>query len=530
MSTDNPKALIYCRVSSKGQETDGHGLESQETRCRHYAEAKGYDVLAVFPDTMSGGGSFMKRPGMVALLSFLDAQPDEDFVVIFDDLKRASRDTRAFLDLRDAFRKRGTRVECLNFKFDDSPEGAFIETIIAAQGALEREQNRRQVSQKMKARMQSGYWVHDAPVGYRYQAVTGRGKMLFPDAPLAAIIREAFEGYASGRFATQAEVTRFCAAFPDFPRNRKGEVVQQRIADFLSHPIYTGHICSDHYGIHWLKAQHEPLVSMETFERVQARRKGAAPTPKRAAIGEDFVLRGAVQCASCHTPLRSCWTKGNTRRYPYYLCQTKGCAAYGKSIPRDKIEGEVGEIIKALQPTENLMTLARAMFRHIWQARRAQAQQIMDRGKREIARLEAEITTIFDRIMCASNATIIQRYEDKIEDLERQKARLTETLSQNLEPRGTIEEKLEPAMRFLANPWNLWETESVQARRLVLKLAFSTPLEYCRNEGPRTPKIALPFKLLEQKSKERFCCGAGGARKTSVSGRCMLLHEPMIFS
>ena len=131
MSTDNPKALIYCRVSSKGQETDGHGLESQETRCRHYAEAKGYDVLAVFPDTMSGGGSFMKRPGMVALLSFLDAQPDEDFVVIFDDLKRASRDTRAFLDLRDAFRKRGTRVECLNFKFDDSPEGAFIETIIA---------------------------------------------------------------------------------------------------------------------------------------------------------------------------------------------------------------------------------------------------------------------------------------------------------------------------------------------------------------------------------------------------------------
>lgn len=77
--------------------------------------------------------------------------------MIFDDLKRASRDTRAFLDLRDAFRLRRVQVECLNFKFDDTPEGEFIETITAAQGALERKQNGRQVAQKMKARMQSGF-------------------------------------------------------------------------------------------------------------------------------------------------------------------------------------------------------------------------------------------------------------------------------------------------------------------------------------------------------------------------------------
>ena len=508
-----PKALIYCRVSSKGQETDGHGLESQETRCRQYAEAKGYEVLMVFPDTMSGGGSFMKRPGMVALLSFLDAQPDEDFVVIFDDLKRASRDTRAFLDLRDAFRLRGTRVECLNFKFDDTPEGEFIETIIAAQGALEREQNRRQVSQKMKARMESGYWVHDAPVGYRYEAVKGRGKMLFPLEPFAAIIREAFEGYASGRFATQAEVTRFCASFPEFPRNKKGHVVQQRIADFLSHPIYTGHICSEHYGIHWLKAQHTPIVSLELFEQVQRRRKGASYAPKRENIGDDFALRGVVACACCGTPLRSSWSTGLTKRYPYYLCQTKGCEAYGKSIPRDRLEGEVGTIVKSLQPTKSLMQLATAMFRHIWEARRAQAKDITSAGKREIARLEKEITAVLDRIMGASNDTIIRRYEDKVEKLERQKALIVDNLSKQAEPKAAFDEKLELALTFLANPWKIWENGTTQARRLVLKLAFTTPIQYCRKEGARTPEIALPFKALEGDSAEGFCCGAVGRKQ-----------------
>ena len=224
MSQKPLKAVIYCRVSSRSQETDGHGLESQETRCRQYAASKGYDVISVFPDTMTGGGDFMKRPGMVAMLAFLDAQPHEQFVIIFDDLKRASRDTRAFLDLRDAFRLRSTRVECLNFKFDDSPEGEFIETIIAAQGALERKQNGRQVAQKMKARMQSGFWVHNAMVGYKYVKEKGRGRVLIPDQPLAGIVREGLEGFACGRFQTQAELKRYFESFPEFPRSKNGEV------------------------------------------------------------------------------------------------------------------------------------------------------------------------------------------------------------------------------------------------------------------------------------------------------------------
>jgi DNA invertase Pin-like site-specific DNA recombinase len=63
-----PAALIYCRVSSTKQRLDGSGLDSQEQRCRSYAASSGYNVEAVFPDDVSGGGDFMKRPGMVALL------------------------------------------------------------------------------------------------------------------------------------------------------------------------------------------------------------------------------------------------------------------------------------------------------------------------------------------------------------------------------------------------------------------------------------------------------------------------------
>ncbi|WP_274594816.1 recombinase family protein [Parasedimentitalea marina] len=357
-------------------------------------------------------------PAWWLLLAFLDAQPNERFTVIFDDLKRFARDTRFHLDLRDAFRLRGASIECLNFKFDDTPEGEFIETIMAAQGALERKQNGRQVAQKMKARMQSGYWIHNPPVGYRYETVKGHGKLLIPNPPFDAIIREAIERYASGHFQTQAEVKRYFEKFPDFPRNKHGEIRQQRVTDILSQPLYTGYICSEVYGINWLKGYHEPLISVETYEKVQARRNGVAKAPMRKNIGNDFALRGFVCCADCNTPLRSSWTKGKTKRYPYYLCQSKAYASYGKSIARNQVESDVGDLIKQLQPSQKLFILATAMLKYAWDHQRNQSAEIVSAAKRKVMNIEKEIDALLTRILAASNNTVIARYEDKIAELE----------------------------------------------------------------------------------------------------------------
>lgn len=509
--TDKPKkSVIYCRVSSKSQEEEGHGLESQETRCREYARAKGYAVEAVFPDTITGGGDFMKRPGMVALFSFLDVQPDESFVVIFDDLKRFARDRDFHFRLRDAFRVRNASVECLNFRFDDTPEGEFIETIMAAQGMLERKQNSRQVAQKMRARMQNGYWIHNPPVGYKYVTEKGRGKLLVRDEPLASIVTEAFEGYASGRFETQAEVKRFFDIHPVFPRNRKGVITQQRVTDILTNPLYTGHICSETYGIDWLKGHHEGLITLDTFDRVQARRDGTTKAPMRRNIGEDFALRGFVTCGSCNTPLRSSWSKGRNRRYPYYLCQTKGCDMYGKSIPRDRIEAEFGQIIQSLEPNPTMFDLVTVMFRNAWDQRLAQAEHAIASAKRQIASVEKQTETLLARIMETTNARVIQAYEAKIADLEHKRVRLEEQAALRLKSEGTFEEKLEPALQFLANPWKLWQTGQITLRRAVLRLAFTERLAYHPKEGARTPELALPFKALggDQASEVRF-----GARR-----------------
>lgn len=126
-------AVIYCRVACGSDRYDAVGLETQRSRCADYATSNAYTVEKVFTDTTSGGEDPLGRPGMAALLAFLETQKDRAIVVIFDDLIRLSRDTASLVMLRRIFDAHGARPECLNFGFDETPDGALIETVIAAQ-------------------------------------------------------------------------------------------------------------------------------------------------------------------------------------------------------------------------------------------------------------------------------------------------------------------------------------------------------------------------------------------------------------
>jgi site-specific DNA recombinase len=249
---------------------------------------------------------------------------------------------------------------------------------------------------------------------------------------------------------------------------------------------------------------HAPLITLETYDQIQDRRQGRAKAPNRENIGDDFALRGIALCNECCIPLRSSWSKGRNRLYPYYLCHTKDCEAYGKSIARDRLEDDVGDIIKTLQPQQEMMSLAAAMFKAVWSIRHNQAQEIKATAKRELVKIDKEILKLVDLIMTVSHPTVIRTYEDRINRLERDKLILAEKMANQVEPSGSFEGKLEPALTFLASPWKLWNTGEIGLRRLVPKLAFADRIRYCRKQGARTAEISFPFKALGGVSQLEF--------------------------
>lgn len=387
-------------------------------------------------------------------------------------------------------------VECLNFKFEETPEGKFVETVIAAQGELERHQIRRQTIQKMKARVEQGFYVFKVPVGYRYEKSKGQGKVLMKDERLASIVQEALMSYASGRFQLQVEVKRFLEQHTDFPRDGKGEVRNQQVTDILTRPVYAGLVEAPAWGVTLRQGRHEPLISVETYQRIQDRLAGALKAPARKDLDVDFPLRGAVVCGCCETPLTACWSAGRSGRYAYYLCFDRGCSEYRKSVRREVIEGEFAALLKRLEPSDGLFSAARAMLKDIWEHRLASGQTRAAVVKTELKKLERQIEQFLDRIAEAEVPSVVTAYERRIRKLEEQKLILGEKLAGCGRPVRSFDETVRTALEFLANPWKLWSSERLEDKRSVLKLTFASRLAYTRNRGFRTADLSLPFKIL----------------------------------
>jgi site-specific DNA recombinase len=491
-------AVIYTRVSSQKQVVQGHGLASQETRAREFARMKGYDIREVFRDE-GLSGKLMHRPNMQAMIKYVAKHKKDNPVIIIDDISRLARDVETHILLRTAIQKAGGKLESPSIEFGDDSDSRLVELLLASVSAHQREKNAEQVSNRMRSRMQAGYAVFNAPPGYIYGRRSGHGKILVRDEPCASAITEALEGFASGRFSSQSEVKRFLEKSPDFPAKR---VYYQRVKDILTQVLYAGYLERPSWGIHMLKGHHEPLISYDTWQRIQNRLQEECKAPARADINDDFPMRGFVACNSCGNPMTGCWSKGRTGMYAYYLCRHKGCEMNGKSIRKEKLEADFEALLSDMRPSDEIFTLAKSVFNDAWEAQSDIIKQGAETIRKEIMALEKKSEIVMDRIIESDNEETILMYEKRMQKISEDKVALDEKIAQCGRPLQSFDETFQTAIGFLRNPQKLWHSGSLEHKRTLLKLGFSDTLKYCRKEGFQTAEKAYPFWLTGQ-----FCEG-----------------------
>jgi site-specific DNA recombinase len=496
MIKTDKKAVVYCRVSSNAQVKKGDGIQSQETRCREYARHKGYRVVEVFKDEGISGG-VVNRPGMLDMLRFIKRLKHDNVVVIIDDISRLARGLQAHLELRTAINDAGAKLESPSIEFGEDSDSLLVENLLASVSQHSRQKNAEQVKNRMRSRMMNGYWVFQPPVGYKYERASGHGKMLVRDEPVASIVKEALESFASGRYETQSEVMRFVESCPAFPKNFQGKVRFQNVHDILKRVLYAGYIDHPEWNIHLTPAKHQALVSLETWQKVQARLKAQAKAPVHKSINADFPLRGYLVCDACQHPMTACWAKGRNGRYPYYLCQGKGCPDRRKSIRKEKIDAEFAQIVMKLKPSPHIFEMAKHMLRDIWNNQQEGREREREAMRKELAAAERKIEQFLDRLAEADDPMMAQAYENQVRKLSGQKAALAEKLASFASRRVDFEEVYQTGFSILENPQKLWASEKLEERRTLLKIAFDRHLSYRRNEGFQTASKSLPFLLLE---------------------------------
>jgi DNA invertase Pin-like site-specific DNA recombinase len=250
-NTKPKKAVVYCRVSSARQVKEGHGLNSQDTRCREFAKHKGYKVLESFYDE-GVSGSLTEREGMLSMLDFIKAQ-DEPLIVIIDDISRLARGLEAHLQLRTTISGAGAKLESPSIEFGDDSDSILVENLLASVSQHQRQKNTEQVKNRMRARVLNGYWQSNPTVGYKYALVEGHGKMLIRNEPVATILQNALEGFASGLLQSQSEVRDYLMAHAAFPKKKDGTLHLQQIKDMLTRVLYAGYITIPKWDIYMQK-------------------------------------------------------------------------------------------------------------------------------------------------------------------------------------------------------------------------------------------------------------------------------------
>jgi len=132
----NPKALLYIRVSTMEQVSEGVSLEAQETALIAEAERRGL-AFEVIREQGKSAKSISSRPELVKALEMLDK--GEATHLIAHRLDRVSRSVADFSTLLTRSSRKGWSLVVLDVDVDTStPSGEFLVNVMASASQFER--------------------------------------------------------------------------------------------------------------------------------------------------------------------------------------------------------------------------------------------------------------------------------------------------------------------------------------------------------------------------------------------------------
>lgn len=505
-------ALIYCRVSSDRQATEGHGLDGQERRCREYAAAHGYSVAAVFRDEGASGGT-IDRPALKAMFEHLRRHGTG--LVLFEDVSRIARDMGVHIQILSEITRLGAKYQTVNQPIEDTAVGKFIVQSLANVAELHRNLNAQNVRNRMKARLQAGYWAFPNPLGYVYQTVPGHGRMLVPDPTSADAVRDALTGFAGGRLLTRTDVLRFLEGRLSGSGQRGGTLCPEVIRRLLTQVLYAGYLECKTWDIPLTKARHEPLISLATFDRIQdrlARRHDVVQD--RRDMAADFPLRGFVLCGACGRPYTASWSRGRSARYPYYSCVHKDCPQHGKSVRREVLEAEFETLLRSVKPRPEVLELVRIALLGLWEERMGDFRGLIETQQREVEEIDLAIKKYCERVLETESPVVVKTLEAKIEELNARKLRLGSRIEADAANLGKYDfgTALGTVFDFVKEPYGMWKSGQLDLQRIVLRLVFEGPLVYDRGKGFRTARLSLPLAIA-------VTCGTDEKRLVDLLGK-----------
>ena len=497
------KWLIYCRVSSKKQVREWNGLSAQESKCRRYAkDTLWIDVEEVFYDDWVSGGIF-ERKSIQALLRYIDDNSKSNYIVIFEDLNRLSRDVQVHNLLRNEFRKRNIELQCPNFQFDETPEWDFKENISVAVSQYERKKNTQRVISRQTERLKDWYWCFRFPLWYK--SVKNKWewwKVMIKDESNYKIIQNTLNKYARDELNTLNEVCRYLhKKWIELGTIRNGKVYNtSSISRMMRNILYTGYleVKSKSITIPLQKAKHPALISMNTYKIIQAK-IDKEPTKlsdqviknkSRNDLNNDFPLRGFLYCEESKQFLSWAWSKWKNKQFPYYTFPRKS-SLHGKSLNRNTFHNQFENILQDIQPKEELIQALEKAIELVSEMHIQDKWEHKKILKSKLQSIDTKIDKFIERIWVSSSDVVINKYEQEIETLEKEKTQISQKIETEVK---NVRTPLNRKTRMVRDSLRIWKDGDLENKKALLKNIFPEWIPINKKKQVWTPTLSLIYQ------------------------------------
>lgn len=287
------RIAIYIRVSTLEQANNNYSIGEQTERLQNYCKAMNWEIYKIYVDPGYSGAN-TDRPGLKSLIADVEEGLIDKVVVYkLDRLSRSQLDT---LDLiENTFLKHSVDFVSMLENFDTStPFGRAMIGILAVFAQLEREQFKERSAMGKEGRAKKGKFGggRNIPIGYNYDK---EKELLIINDYEAMQYLELVDLFLSGKSFRAIEKIFSDKGY----RHKSGTWIPKTMRSVLRSKIYIGYIS---YKKQWYKAEHDPLIDEETYNKIVAlldqRSETYKQTGGRAGVVSTY-LGGMLFCKKC---------------------------------------------------------------------------------------------------------------------------------------------------------------------------------------------------------------------------------------
>ncbi len=409
---DKHIAVVYLRVSTEEQ-VDNYSLETQADICRKEAERRNLQISEVFREEGRSAKTIRDRPTLIEMLDYCRKHKSEVGAVIVYRLDRISRQTADYLAIRKKLAECNITLISASEPTGDTPTERFIETMLAGFAQMDNDVRGERSRNGMRARFMSGLHNGSLPLGYLRQ-----NGYAAKDAESFSALKAAWELMETGTKSLQdmANILNEQGIREKRKGHKETLLRRQTMSRIFRNKFYAGKVISKQYGLE-VQGQHPPMITEETFYRVQAILDGRNfNTPvvlaKRTRNNPDFPLRRIVRCGRCGQSFTAAWSKGKKLTYGYYFC-IKRCGAKS-NVPASTLEPETAALLKSITLKTETAQVINAFLRRTYYQRTGVLKQKRDQADTELKKTYETRQALIEKNLSGVYSDDIFKEQNKI--------------------------------------------------------------------------------------------------------------------